>query len=116
MVGVGKPLILYIRCVEYTDLRFLLIQIKEVIGVMEARRQLDDTVLIVANGGSSPPSPPKSFKFIQQFKCSSSVKIGCNYGEIAQRQSDGMKLEYRRLTRHSPTTSIIQSYFHSVKR
>ena len=67
-------------------------------------------------GGSSPPSPPKSFKFIQQFKCSSSVKIGCNYGEIAQRQSDGMKLEYRRLTRHSPTTSIIQLYFYGVKR
>ena len=34
MVGVGKPLILYIRCIEYTDLRFLLIQIKEVIGVI----------------------------------------------------------------------------------
>lgn len=42
MVGVGKPLILY-KGVEYTDLRFLLIQIKEMIGVMEARRQLDDT-------------------------------------------------------------------------
>lgn len=27
---------------------------------MEAQRQLDDTVLIVANGGSNPPSSPKS--------------------------------------------------------
>ena len=34
MVGVGKPIILYIKGVEYIDLRFLLIQIKEVIGVI----------------------------------------------------------------------------------
>lgn len=33
MVGVGKPLILYIKGVEYIDLRFLLIQIKEAVGV-----------------------------------------------------------------------------------
>ena len=56
-----------------------MIKIKEETGVMEARRQLDDTVLIVANGGSNPPSSPKSisfllFKFIQ-FKYSSSVYI-----------------------------------------
>lgn len=33
MVGVGKPIILYIKGVEYIDLRFLLIQIKEATGV-----------------------------------------------------------------------------------
>lgn len=34
MVGVGKPIILYIKGVEYIDLRFLLIQIKEATGVI----------------------------------------------------------------------------------
>lgn len=42
MVGVGKPLILYIRC-RIHRLEVLANSDKEMIGVMEARRQLDDT-------------------------------------------------------------------------
>ena len=42
MVGVGKPLILYIWC-RIHRLEVLANSDKEMIGVMEARRQLDDT-------------------------------------------------------------------------
>ena len=37
---------------------------KEEIGVMEAQRQLEDTVLIVVDGGSSPSSLPTDYFWI----------------------------------------------------